>query len=190
MHRIIKKLVLGKKTAYPDRDQLQAMAEHCSMTERRADDAVYEVIRKLKARYLATHASELFEGVITHIASFGAFVELKEVFVEGLLHVTEMGNDFFVHDPVHHRLVGERTRHTYRIGDVVNVRVVRVNLDDGKVDLVLDESVMDDKIRQPAEPKKKRRKSRPAPKADSGTTQKNGGKSKSNKSRGRKRRRA
>ncbi len=154
VHRILKKLVRKKKTSYPDRDKLQAIAEHCSMTERRADEAVYEVIRKLKARYLAGHASDLFEGVITHIASFGAFVELKEVFVEGLLHVTEMGNDYFVHDPIHHRLVGERTKHTYRIGDTVNVRVARVNLDDGKVDLVLDENFVDDKIKQPAEKSK------------------------------------
>ncbi len=190
VHRILKKLVRNGKTPYPERDRLQSIAEHCSMTERRADDAVYEVIRKLKARYLASHAAHLFEGVITHIASFGAFVELREVFVEGLLHVTEMGNDYFVHDPLHHRLVGERTRHTYRIGDLVNVRVVRVNLDDGKVDLALDESVMDDRLRQPAKAKKKRRHAKSAQKPASKAGKKADTHPKSKKSRGRKRRRA
>ncbi|MGC9008738.1 MAG: S1 RNA-binding domain-containing protein, partial [Halothiobacillaceae bacterium] len=80
---------------------------------------------------------EVFDGVITAVTSFGLFVELKGVFVEGLLHITALDKDYYHFDPVGHRLVGERTGQVYRLGDAVTVQVARVDLDERKIDFVL-----------------------------------------------------
>lgn len=78
-----------------------------------------------------------FRGTICGVTNFGIFVELKDVYVEGLVHVTALKNDYYVFDPIRHRLLGERTRKAYRLGDVIQVRVIRVNLDDQKIDFEL-----------------------------------------------------
>lgn len=123
---------------YPyDDAALVVIGEHCSMTERRADDATRDVVDFLKCEYVQEKIGDDFEGVITAVTGFGLFVELANVYVEGLIHISSLANDYYQFDPVKHRLVGERTRRTFRLGDKVWVRVVAVNLDDRKVDFEL-----------------------------------------------------
>jgi len=110
---------------------------HCSTTERRADEATREVIRWLKAEYMQDHVGEEFDGVISGVTAFGIFVELTDIYVDGLVHVTALGNDYFHFDAARHRLLGSRTRRQYRLGDPVRVRVVRVDLDEAKIDFEL-----------------------------------------------------
>ncbi len=78
-----------------------------------------------------------FDGVISGVANFGVFVELSEVYVEGLVHITSLGNDYYHYDPVKHRLTGERTNEVLRLGDPVRVKVVRVDLDEARIDFEL-----------------------------------------------------
>lgn len=116
-------------------DDLLIQGDQCSMTERRADEATRDAINWLKCEFVMSRVGEIFRGTVAAVTSFGLFVELDDVYVEGLLHVTALGNDYYHFDPVHHRLQGERTGKAYRIGDRLTVRVVRVNLDERKVDL-------------------------------------------------------
>jgi len=138
-HRAIRHALRGGRPEefFYSEPQLQAIGEHCSMTERRADEASWDVIAWLKCEYMRDKVGEAFEGVISAVTSFGFFVELKDIFVEGLVHISTLGQDFYHFDPLRHCLVGERTHVTYRIGDVVRVRVARVDLDERKIDLEL-----------------------------------------------------
>ncbi len=129
---------LSQKTIYPyDMAAMVAMGEHCSVTERRADDATRDVSDFLKCEYIRDKVGEDFEGVISAVTGFGLFVELKDVYVEGLVHVSTLQNDYYQFDAVKHRLVGERTRRSFRLGDNIWVRVVGVDLDDRKIDFEL-----------------------------------------------------
>ncbi|MFN2308570.1 MAG: ribonuclease R [Gammaproteobacteria bacterium] len=116
---------------------MQVLGEHCSMTERRADEATRDAIDWLKCEYMMDKVGEEFPGVISGVTSFGIFVELQEIYVEGLVHVTALKNDYYHFDPAGHRLRGERSGKVYRLADQVNVRVVRVDLDERKVDFEL-----------------------------------------------------
>lgn len=130
--------ILGKQPGAVDLSgEMRAISEHCSMTGRRADEAVWDVIRWLKTEHMMDRVGEEFSGLITGVTSFGIFVELAEVFAEGLVHVTALGNDYYHFDPQRHCLIGEHTRQTLRLGDEVTVQVVRVDLDEAKIDLEL-----------------------------------------------------
>jgi ribonuclease R len=130
--------ILGKRPAAEDlTGHMRQLSEHCSMTGRRADEAVWDVIRWLKTEYMMGRVGESFEGLITGVTNFGIFVELGEVFAEGLVHVTALGNDYYHFDPARHCLVGEHSKQQLRLGDAVTVRVVRVDLDEAKIDLEL-----------------------------------------------------
>lgn len=121
-------------------DDMQAFGEHCSTTERRADDAVRDAIDWLKCEYMQDKVGESYEGIITGVTGFGVFVELAKIYVEGLVHITALRNDYYHFEPAGHRLVGERTRTIYRLGDSVNVKLVRVDLDERKIDFELVDS--------------------------------------------------
>jgi ribonuclease R len=133
---------LPKNRIYPYAvgDMLR-FGEQSSMAERRADEATRDVVSWLKCEFLQERVGDTFPGVVTAATGFGLFVELKELFVEGLVHVTSLPHDYYHFEPAHHRLVGERTRTTFRLGDQVVVRVVRVNLDERKVDFELIEHI-------------------------------------------------
>jgi ribonuclease R len=121
---------------YPyDAAAMDSLGVNCSACERRADEASRDVVAWLKCEYLLDHVEETFEGVINAVTSFGLFVELKDIYIEGLVHVTMLKRDYYHYDAPGQRLVGERTREVYRLGDSVRVRVVRVDLDDRKIDL-------------------------------------------------------
>ena len=129
---------LAKNSIYPyDTAAMVHMGEHCSMTERRADDATRDVVDFLKCEYIQDRVGDVFEGVISAVTGFGLFVELKEVYVEGLVHISTLSNDFYHFDPVKHRLTGERTRRNFRLGDSLWVQVMGVNLDERKIDFEL-----------------------------------------------------
>ncbi|WP_426415825.1 ribonuclease R [Aestuariirhabdus sp. LZHN29] len=130
--------LMGKQDIYPyDLPRMLALGEHCSMAERRADEAVRDVEAWLKCEYMQSHIGETYPGVITAVTGFGLFVELQDIFVEGLIHVTGLSNDYYHFDPAHQRLQGERSGVTYRLGDELMVTVVRVNLDEKKIDFEL-----------------------------------------------------
>jgi ribonuclease R len=114
-----------------------AQGEHCSLTERRADEATRDVVSWLKCEYLKDHEGDVFQGIVSSVAGFGLFVELSDLYVEGLVHVTNLAGDYYHFDPVKQRLIGERSGQIYQLGDKVTVQVARVNLDDRKVDLLL-----------------------------------------------------
>ena len=123
---------------YPyDLPRMHQLGEHCSMTERRADDATRDVMAWLKCEYLKDHVGEEYDGVIAAVVPFGFFVELSGVYIEGLVHVSTLSGDYFHHDAAKHRLIGERTAMSFRLGDEVRVKVMRVGMEDRKVDLEL-----------------------------------------------------
>ena len=160
VHRAIRHTLQGKKAesfiyGIPD---MVILGEHCSANERRADDATRDVVSWLKCEYMMDKIGEEFSGIISAVTSFGFFVELAEIYVEGLVHISHLGQDYFNFDPITYQLKGERTNTVYRLGDSVQVRVARVDLDEKKMDfdLVLkNESTAPKTI---AKFKKKRRK--------------------------------
>lgn len=141
VHRAINHLLSGKpveKFGYSLNDMDEA-GEHCSATERRADDATRDAVDWLKCEYMLDKIGEVFSGVISSTTSFGIFVELQDIYVEGLIHVSALGNDYYHYDPVRHWLIGERSNRIFRLGDPVTVQVVKVNLDERKIDFALHE---------------------------------------------------
>lgn len=116
---------------------LKKMGEHCSMTERRADDAVRDVTSWLKCEYMLAHVGQVYEGIVRSITDFGLFVQLKDLYVEGLVHVTALKNDYYRYEPHRFRMKGERTGTTYGIGERLMVRVSKVNLAERKIDFEL-----------------------------------------------------
>ncbi|MCC5792788.1 MAG: ribonuclease R [Legionellaceae bacterium] len=116
------------------REDMAKMARHCSMTERRADEATREVVSWLKCEYMQDKLGQVFEGTVSAVTSFGIFVELNAIYVEGLVHVTSLKSDYYAFDAVKHRLVGERSGKIYQLGDSMKVLVARVDLDERKID--------------------------------------------------------
>ncbi|MCR8721128.1 VacB/RNase II family 3'-5' exoribonuclease, partial [Pseudomonas syringae] len=132
---------IPKARIYPYDDALlDQLGEQCSMSERRADEATRDVVNWLKCEYMKDRVGESFPGVITAVTGFGLFVELTDIYVEGLVHVTALPGDYYHFDPLHHRLAGERTGRNFRLGDTVEVRVMRVDLDERKIDFEISET--------------------------------------------------
>ena len=147
---------MAKSRIYPyELAHMVALGEHCSATERRADDATRDVVSWLKCEYLHEHIGQEYPGVVAAVTSFGLFVELVDVYIEGLVHISALPRDYFHFDAATQRLVGERTRATYQLGDRLDVRLVRVDMDDRKIDLELADAP--DVSRVPRKRKKKKR---------------------------------
>ena len=149
-------LTAGGGFAY-EHAQMLEFGEHCSATERRADEATRDAVDWLKCEYMLDKVGEDFDGVITSVTSFGIFVELKDIYVEGLVHVTALQNDYYHFDPSGHLLRGERTGKTYHLSDVVKVKVVRVDLDDRKIDFELADAVKGERKQKSKRSSKSRR---------------------------------
>ncbi|MCR6652562.1 MAG: ribonuclease R [Cellvibrionaceae bacterium] len=115
-------------------NDMAVLGEQSSVTERRADEATRDVVSWLKCEYLQSRVGEVFEGVVSAVVGFGLFVELKDLYIEGLVHITALPQDYYVHEPARGRLVGERTRKVFALGDELRVQVVGVNLDERKID--------------------------------------------------------
>ena len=137
VHRAIKRRLARLKPAKLDTVQHAQLAEHTSMTERRADDATREAVAWLKCEFMQEKVGRRFEGMVSSVTSFGLFVQLDDIFVEGLVHVTALPDDYYHFDAIGHRLHGRRSGREFRIGQRVRVAVVRVNLDERQIDFEL-----------------------------------------------------
>lgn len=142
IHRAIKAVLEGGKYAPGSWNELGA---HCSATERRADEATRDVESWLKCYWMMDKVGMSFGGSISGVTGFGLFVALDDVYVEGLVHISELGADYFHFDQVLHQIVGERTGVRFRLGDRVQVKVARVDLETSKIDFVLDAQPENDK---------------------------------------------
>jgi ribonuclease R len=149
-------------------DDLPEVARHTSERERRADDAERELVQWKKVRFMADKVGDEFEGYITGVAAFGLYVELIEHFVEGLVHVSTMADDYYRFVERAHILRGENTGKVYRLGDKVRVQVVKVDMERRQVDLGLAEIL--DRVRE-SETHRGPRRSKAQPKKE---TRRNG----------------
>ena len=138
-HRAIRYLLHGGKVKdyRYTQDMMQDFGDRSSLTERRADEATRDVVSWLKCEFVQDKIGKTFAGIISGVTSFGVFVELKNIFVEGLVHITSLKNDYYSFDAPHYRLVGKRSGVIYRLGDPIKVRVAKVNLDDREIDFEL-----------------------------------------------------
>ena len=118
-------------------EQMLALGEHCSMTERRADDATRDVVAWLKCEYMQSQIGETYSGVVSAVTGFGVFVELENLYVEGLIHITGLPSDYYHFEAAKQRLIGDRTRRVFKLGDRLEVQVARVDLDERKIDFEL-----------------------------------------------------
>jgi ribonuclease R len=149
IHRIIKAILVSDSEAdekayaanigcysYPV-EAVVELGEHCSLTERRADEATRDVADWLKCEFMLDHVGDTFTGVIATVTSFGLFVRLQSLHIEGLVHITSLGKDYYQYDEKRLCLVGEKTGIKYHVGDVISVKVAAVNLEEKKIDLIL-----------------------------------------------------
>ncbi|EXI80937.1 MAG: Ribonuclease R [Candidatus Accumulibacter appositus] len=134
VHRSIKAVLAGSSYAP---GKWAEIGMHCSQTERRADEATRDVSNWLKCYYMRDRIGETFAGTIAAVVPFGVFVALDEVYVEGLVHVSELGEDYFQYDSTRHLMLGERTAKRYRLGDRLQVKLVKADLETGRIDFVL-----------------------------------------------------
>jgi len=169
VHRTLRELrqtrVTDERKAELDED-LPEVGRHTSEMERRAAEAEREILQWKKVRFMADKVGDVFEGYITGVAPFGMFVELIDHYVEGLVHVSTMADDYYRFREQQHALFGENTKKTYRLGDQVSVQIVRVDMERRQIDLgledVLEKVRRDERSRGPsrssARPKKDQRK--------------------------------
>jgi ribonuclease R len=136
IHRAIKAVLQGEKYRPGNWEDIGI---HCSQTERRADDATRDVESWLKCYYMQDRIGEEFAGSVSAVTSFGIFVALDDVFIEGLVHISDLGSDYFHYDDAKHQLVGERTGRRFRLADRVRVQLVRVDMESSKIDFRLAE---------------------------------------------------
>ena len=145
VHRQIRHLIDGGGGASDECGEIgprgpnnfEKIAEQCSFTERRADDATRDVIAWLKAEFMADKVGERFDGTVSGVKEFGVFVQLDDIFIDGLVHVTGLGDDYYHFDPLRFQLTGERTGRRFRLGDRLRVSVAGVSLDDARIDFEL-----------------------------------------------------
>ena len=156
MHRLLRELrhtkVSDERKAELDED-LPEVGRHTSEMERRAAEAEREILQWKKVRFMADKVGDVFEGYITGVAPFGMFVELIEHYVEGLVHVSTMADDYYRFREQSHALFGENTKKTYRLGDRVRVQIVRVDMERRQIDLgledVLEKVRRDERVARP-----------------------------------------
>jgi ribonuclease R len=169
VHRLLRELrhtkVTDERKAELE-EELPEVGRHTSERERVAADAEREILQWKKVRFMADKVGDVFDGYITGVAPFGMFVELVDHYVEGLVHVSTMADDYYRYREQQHLLFGENTRKTYRLGDQVRVQIVRVDMERRQIDLGLEEVLekvrRDERSRGPARsgarPKKEQRK--------------------------------
>ena len=139
VHRLLreKKRTLSTARLEELKSSLSEIAQHSSFKERRAEDAEREMVDLKKVQFMMDKIGEKYEGFITGVTAFGIFVELKDIFVEGLVHVTSMKDDYYIYQEKEHSLIGEHTRRVFRVGDSVKVKVENVSLEKKDIDFSL-----------------------------------------------------
>lgn len=139
VHRAIRHILRGGKPgAYRyGRDRMEHLGVLCSAYERRAEDATREVEAWLKCQFMEGRVGQQFPAVITGVTNFGAFVQIPELQIDGLVHVTSLGSDYFVFDAASQSLIGERSGRRYTLGDALDVIVARVDMETRRIDFHL-----------------------------------------------------
>jgi len=139
VHRGIKHWIRHRNpdSFHYDLARMTSLGESSSRFERRADDASRDAADWLKCEYLQKHIGQQFHGIVTSVTSFGLFVQLEDLLIDGLVHVTALKRDYYHFDPVRHQLVGEMTHRSYQLGDRLLVEVSRVDLEERKIDFDL-----------------------------------------------------
>ena len=142
VHRAIKHMLVHNDRSNFEYSQnhMAEIGDHCSTTERRAEEASRDVVAWLKCEFMQDHIGGTYEGVITGVTSFGLFVELAGIHVEGLVHITSLPQDYYDFDSVNHRLLGRKGGLAYNLGQIISVVVGAVNLDERKIDFQIDKS--------------------------------------------------
>ncbi len=158
VHRGIKHALNGGKAAGFDYSlsEMEGLGAHCSGCERRADEATRDAMDWLKCEFMQDRVGETFQGQITGVAPFGLFVEVEGLHVEGLVHVSSLNNDYYHYEADHLRLRGERTGRTYRLADKMRIQVMRVDLDQRKIDFAPAESAAGRSQRRRSSSRKRR----------------------------------
>lgn len=159
VHRSIKQ-ILSHHAITLEESKYHRAGEHTSMTERRADDATNEVKDWLKCEFMMDKVGQEFAGTISGVMNFGIFVELDDIYVEGLVHISTLPDDYYQFDPIKHALLGERANRRFQLGDPVQIKVVRVDLDQRQIDFMLAESAEVEPSKKTAAPKKGKGKKR------------------------------
>jgi ribonuclease R len=154
VHRAIRHLLRGGQPAdfTHGKQEMEGLGRHCSATERRADEATREAMDWLKCEFMMERVGEEFDVMVTGVVDFGLFVQIPEYQIDGLVHISSLGGDYYKRDPVHQRLIGERTGRVFRLSDRLRVRLLRVSLEDRKIDFELSEEA-----EQPAKGRRGRR---------------------------------
>jgi len=136
IHRAIDYIIKSKKPKRYIYSQQKAieMCVQCSLTERRAETASRDVDARLKCMYMEQFIGDEMIGTVSGVTHFGVFVTLDNIMVDGLIHVTSLPNDYYQHNPIQHKLVGERSGHVFQLADKVKISVAAVSLDDRKID--------------------------------------------------------
>jgi len=137
---------------------MTALGESCSKNERRADEATRDAADWLKCEFLQKHIGQQYSGIVSGVTSFGLFVQLDDLLIDGLVHVTSLKRDYYQFDAAHHRLVGEQTNRTYQLGDRLTIEVARVDMEERKIDFDLISSESSDETRKPKKKGKKPKK--------------------------------
>ncbi|RUO28225.1 ribonuclease R [Aliidiomarina sanyensis] len=145
LHREIKRILSETLPGMPglegkhvyDESALGELGPHCSHTERRADDATRQVDEFLKCEFMQDHVGDEFEGVISSVTNFGLFIRLNDLMIDGLVHISNMTQEYYHYDADRHLLVGESSGKVYRIGDKATVKVASVSLAERKIDFEL-----------------------------------------------------
>jgi ribonuclease R len=157
VHRLLRELrttKVGDERKAELHEDLPEVGRHTSEMERRASEAEREILQWKKVRFMADKVGDVFDGYITGVAPFGMFVELVEHYVEGLIHVSTMADDYYRYREQAHSLFGENTKKTYRLGDRVRVQIIRVDMERRQIDLGLEEVLekvrRDERSRGPA----------------------------------------
>jgi ribonuclease R len=136
VHRLIVEYERGTTPGYEKqlRSRLHLVGKWSSGRERVAMEAERDAVKVMQVEYMKRHVGDEFEGVISGVLHYGLFVELNDVLVEGRIHVRDLGDDYYLHDEKHYSLVGQRTGNAFRLGDIIQVKVVRVDMDRREID--------------------------------------------------------
>ena len=139
VHRAIRHVLNGGKASNYEAgpSEMLARAQHCSQRERRADEASREVNERYQCAWMSKHVGSEFDGIISGVTSFGLFVAIADTGVTGLIHVTQLPNDYYHFDAGRREMVGDRQGLRFRLGDTLRVQVLRASMEERKVDLRL-----------------------------------------------------
>ncbi len=133
VHRAIRHILENEPYEY-DKNAMHRLGSECSMTERRAEEAARDVAARMKCEFMVDKTGRVFDGIISGVTGFGLFVELDDIYVEGLVHISALPGDYYHFDPIAHCLSGERTGRKFFLGDRIRISVLSVNVDERKID--------------------------------------------------------